>query len=379
MGKIHDQKNHDRSPVFGSDQGAERIASDAGDSARGFGVGQASSALRAGAGFDCGSNLAGGSPRLGSVPGTECSSDRVRASKCDLAGAPSVHREKVAAGTQKNGILNMNSKLKPLASAILNTGFKMKTLANAIQKGGQGKTFATCHLAFDGAARGLRVVVIDLDPQGNASHTLEHYASGLNSSQLYSGDVDLISSVFADRDNSGISLIGKDLGLANIEKMKTEDASASLRMQIEKLSEYFDLCLIDTPPFISNLLASALYASDYVMSPVEAETYSMQGIQAMVAVIQNMRVRGNPGLQFIGMFPNRVNYRDQRQLDNLASMRAAFKDLVMPFDCRSRGSFAEALGDQIPVWDIKKSAARVAAKEVRVMTQFVFEKMEVVQ
>ncbi|MCK9709849.1 ParA family protein [Pseudomonas syringae] len=257
--------------------------------------------------------------------------------------------------------------------------FKMKTLANAIQKGGQGKTFSTCHLAFDGAARGLRVVVIDLDPQGNASHTLAQYASGLNSSQMYSSDEALISAVFAGRENSGISLIQKDVGLARIEKMETEDAANALRMHIGHLSEYFDLCLIDTPPFISNLMASALYASDFVMSPVEPEPYSIQGMQLMVSVIQNIRARGNPDLQFLGMFPNRVNYRDERQVANLAGMREAFKDLVMPFDCRQRGSFAEALGDQKPVWDIKKSAARVAAKEVRAMTQYVFEKMEILQ
>ncbi|MGP5477604.1 ParA family protein [Pseudomonas helleri] len=254
----------------------------------------------------------------------------------------------------------------------------MKTLANAIQKGGQGKTFATCHLAFDGAARGLRVVVIDLDSQGNASYTLEPYDSGLNASQLFSDDENLVSSIFDGRDNSGISLIRKDFALANIEKMNGDVAAAALRMHISNLRKYFDICLIDTPPSISNLMASALFASDYVMSPVEAETYSIQGMQAMVAVIQNIRLRGNPNLKFIGMLPNRVNYRDERQLQNLAGMRAAFQDLVMPFDCRQRGSFAEAQGDQKPVWQIKKTAARVAAKEVRVMTQYVFEKMEIV-
>lgn len=256
---------------------------------------------------------------------------------------------------------------------------KMKTLANAIQKGGQGKTFATCHLAFDGAARGLRVVVIDLDPQGNASFTLEAHESGLSSSQLFTADEAVISATFAERDNSGISLICKDDGLANVEKMKVEDAVKALRAKVEQLSEYFDLCLIDTPPFISNLMVSALFTSDFVMSPVEPEPYSIQGMQKMVAVIQHVRSRGNPNLQFLGMLPNRVDTRNARQLDNLASMRAAFKDLVMPFDCRQRGSIGEALGDQKPVWQVKKTAARAAAKEVRVMTQYVFEKMEVAQ
>ena len=63
----------------------------------------------------------------------------------------------------------------------------MKTLVTAIQKGGQGKTFATCHPAFDFLERGLRVAVIDLDTQGNASFTLSQYQSGYAASQLFSG------------------------------------------------------------------------------------------------------------------------------------------------------------------------------------------------
>lgn len=362
MGNIHDQKNHDRGSVCGSNQGPKCLASDAGDSARGFGVGQIPKALRAGAGVDGGGYITVRAAGL-----AELSPERMRAGNGGSSSASSVHREKVGTGTQKYGILNMK--------------FKMKTLVNAIQKGGQGKTFATCHLAFDGAARGLRVVVIDLDPQGNASFTLQAYACGLSSSQLFTGDESLVSSIFKDRDNSGISLIRKDDLLANVEKMNVEDAAKALRTQVENLSKHFDICLIDTPPFISNLMVSALFASDFVMSPFEPEPYSIQGMQKMVSVIQNVRSRGNPDLKFIGMLPNRVDARNARQLENLAAIRAAkgFQGLVMPFDCRQRGSIGEALGDQIPVWQIKKTAARVAAKEVRVMTQYVFEKMEVVQ
>ena len=367
MGKIHDQKNHDRGAVCGRDEGLGRLTSNAGDSTRGTGAGESAVAVCAGAGVDSGSNITSGSSRMVGLPGTGGSAERLRAGNSNSAGSPSVHSEEMAAATgpQKNGNLNMT--------------FKMKTLANAIQKGGQGKTFTTCNLAFDGEVRGLRVVVLDLDPQGNASFTLAAHASGLFASQLFTADDSLIPSTFADRDNSGITLIQKDEGLANISKMEVEDAVSTLRSKVQQLSQYFDLCLIDTPPFISNLMVAALFASDYVMSPVEPEPYSIQGMHQMVGVIQQVRSRGNPGLTFLGMLPNRVDSRNGDQLANLAAMRTQFKDLVMPFECRSRKSFAKALGDQIPVWKIPKSAARVAAKEVRVMTQYVFEKMEVVQ
>ncbi len=362
MGKIHDQKNHDRGAVFGSDQGFECIASNAGDSARGIGARQTASAVCPGAAPYSRGNITSSSQGVGSVPGKELSASRVRACNGNPAGTSGIHSEKMGPGGQKTGILKM----------------KMKTLANAIQKGGQGKTMTTCHLAFDGERRGLRVVVIDLDPQGNASYTLEAHACGLSASQMFGESPDLVPSFFADRDNTGITLIRNDDGLANIEKLELEDAATLLRTHVDALAEFFDVCLIDTPPFLSNVMASALLSADFVMSPVEMEPYSLQGMEKMVAVIQNLR-EANPTLEFIGMLPNRYDKRIPRQVENMQILRDAYTDLVMPFDIRQRDSIAEALGNQMPVWKVKKTAARDATREVRVMTQYVFEKMEVIQ
>lgn len=362
MGMIHAQKKHDQGPVCGSNKGLERIGSDAGNSAWGAGTGQVASALRAGTPTDCRGDFTSRWQGVGSVRGKNRSSKRVRARNGNPAGTSGVHSEKVGSGEQKTGIIKM----------------KMKTLATAIQKGGQGKTMATCHLAFDGARRGLRVVVIDLDPQGNASYTLHPHACGLSASQMFDESPNLVPSFFTDRDNSGITLISNDDGLANIEKLELEDAATLLRIHVHALSEFFDVCLIDTPPFLSNVMASALLSADFVMSPVEMEPYSLQGMELMVAVIQNIR-EANPGLEFIGMLPNRYNAKIPRQVENMQILRADYTDLVMPFDIRQRDSIAEALGNQIPVWEVKKSAAREATKEVLVMTQYVFEKMEVIQ
>lgn len=362
MGMIHAQKNHDRGPVCGSNKGLERIGSDAGNSAWGAGTGQVASALRSGTPTDSRGDFTSRSQGVGRVRGQNLSAKRIRARNGNSAGTSGVHSEKVGPGEQKTGIVKM----------------KMKTLATAIQKGGQGKTMVTCHLAFDGARRGLRVVVIDLDPQGNASYTLEAHSCGLFASQMFDESPNLVPSFFADRDNTGITLIRNDDGLANIEKLELEDAATLLRTHVDALSEFFDVCLIDTPPFLSNVMASALLSADFVMSPVEMEPYSLQGMEKMVAVIQNLR-EANPALEFIGMLPNRYDKRIPRQVENMQILRSEYADLVMPFDIRQRDSIADALGNQIPVWKVKKTAARDATKEVRVMTQYVFEKMGVIQ
>jgi len=102
----------------------------------------------------------------------------------------------------------------------------MKTLVTAIQKGGQGKTFATCHLAFDFQERGLRVAVIDLDTQGNASWTLAGHDSGYPASRMFTAGGDELRAWFADREDDGLALIAADANLANLDKMELSGVSS---------------------------------------------------------------------------------------------------------------------------------------------------------
>ena len=229
----------------------------------------------------------------------------------------------------------------------------MKTLVTAIQKGGQGKTFATCHLAFDFQERGLRVAVIDLDTQGNASWTLGGHDSDYPASRLFTAGGDELRSWFTDREDDGLALI-------------------------EALGEFFDVCLIDTAPSLGVAMTAAVLAADYMLSPVEMEAYSLQGMKKMVAIIGNLR-KQNPKLRFLGMVPNKVDARKPRHVANLAALQQAYPQLVLPFSVGSRDSIAQALGEQMPVWKIKKTAARKATQEVRALADYVFTKMEIAQ
>lgn len=257
----------------------------------------------------------------------------------------------------------------------------MKTLVTAIQKGGQGKTFATCHLAFDFQERGLRVVVLDFDTQGNATWTLDAHAVGLQASELFDKKgPKRIKQVFGADGVApdGLAVIGADASLANLEKMTIPDAAKALQASIAALDEYFDVCLIDTAPSLGIAMTAAVLAAEYMLSPIELEAYSLQGMKKMVAVIGNLR-QANPKLRFLGMVPNKVDARKPRHVNNLAALKEAYPQLIMPFSVGARDSIAEALGEQMPVWRIKKTAARVAAKEVRAMADFVFKKMEIAQ
>jgi len=252
----------------------------------------------------------------------------------------------------------------------------MKTLVTAIQKGGQGKTFATCHLAFNFQERGLRVAVIDLDTQGNASWTLADHDSGYPASHMFTSSGDELRAWFAARENDGLALIVADASLANLDKMDLARAASALRTSIEALGEFFDVCLIDTAPSLGVAMTAAVLAADYMLSPVEMEAYSLQGMKKMVAVIGNLR-KQNPKLRFLGMVPNKVDARKPRHVSNLATLQQTYPKLILPFSVGARDSIAEALGERIPVWKIKKTAARKATQEVRALADYVYTKMEI--
>jgi len=259
----------------------------------------------------------------------------------------------------------------------------MRTLVVANQKGGVGKTSTLVHLAFDFLERGLKVVVIDLDTQANASYTLQPFRSGLVASELFT-DVPTGSwpqtGIDVTAPNSPrMTLIASDVGLANLEKMSLPEAGAKFRDAIKALdAQSFDACLIDTAPSLGVGMAAALLAADYVLSPVELEAYSIQGIKQMVTTIAHLR-KANPKLKFLGMVPSKVDARNPRHARHLEELERAYPQLLIPTGVGLRSSIADALASRVPVWKIRKTAARKATQEIRALAAHVFEKMEITQ
>jgi chromosome partitioning protein len=252
----------------------------------------------------------------------------------------------------------------------------MKTLVTANQKGGVGKTSTVVHLAFDFYERGMRVALIDLDTQGNASYTLQEFDAGFTASQMFDQREKDVKKCFSNLpDGPILSLITSDAPLADMEKRNLSDASGVFKSNIQALEQCgFDVVLIDTAPSLGVSMAAALYAADFVLSPIELEAYSIQGIKKMVTTIGNIR-KVNPKLQFLGMMPSTVDARNPRHRRHLDELHAAYPQLMIPFSIGLRSSIADALATCVPVWKIKKTAARKATQEVRGVANFVFEKI----
>lgn len=360
MGEI-DEKEANRGAVSDVPQGLGRRPANDRDSSGGAGGRQGSSEFREVLGFNQGGSVPSGVTGMDSVRKLE-SSAGVRTGYGSTTGTPGVHGQEVGAGSSKEKGNQVMS----------------HTMAVAQQKGGDGKTASVVHFAFDYFERGYRVAVVDLDTQGNASHTLEHYASGYAASAMFSDSADKLSKHFANLPEGPLlRLVASDKDLADMEELSFDDAAECFKANIEALkSAGFDVILIDNAPSLGTTLAASLYAADSVISPIKPEYYSIMGIKKMLTVIANVR-KINTKLQFMGMVPSMVDMRNPSHVQNLAELQEAYPKLMIPLSIGLRSSIADALADQMPVWKIKKTSARKAAQEMRALAAYAIEKMEI--
>lgn len=250
-----------------------------------------------------------------------------------------------------------------------NEGTHMKTVVVANGKGGVGKTADAAHIAFHSAEEGHKTVVIDLDT-GNLSKTMADFRLDAPASALF---LDVRPTVPAT--DKRIGLVHADRLLANLVYMPIEHALRNFPVNLRAFEEQgYDLCVIDTPASIGIATITALRTADAVISPVEMEAYSIEGIKDMMRVILGAR-QHNPKLQFLGIVPNRVDRRNPRQVKHLAQVQAAHAQLLAPVVVGLRTSVAEALAMGEPVWNSKKTAARAAGAEMHALGAHVLNKM----
>lgn len=180
------------------------------------------------------------------------------------------------------------------------------------QKGGVGKSTIAVHLAMALQERGDRVLFVELDPQGNASKTLEKAGgvAALQASQLFEEQQLTITP------NEGITLINADAKMADIERAPLTVMS-TFKDHLAALASQFDHCVIDTPPTLGLRMSAALIVANHVLSPIELEEYSIDGITKMLQTIFGVKLKWNPDLNFLGMLPNRFNSRSEDQKKTL--------------------------------------------------------------
>jgi chromosome partitioning protein len=193
-----------------------------------------------------------------------------------------------------------------------------KTFCIANQKGGVGKTTTAVNLAAGLVAQKQRVLLIDLDPQGNAT-----MGSGVDKANLENSVYQVLigmataaqTVLYAPTAGYSVMPANRDLAGAEVELVDLENREMRLKLALAELEDQFDFILIDCPPALSLLTLNGLCAADGVVVPMQCEYFALEGLSDLVNTIKQVHANLNPNLKIIGllrvMFDARVTLQQQ--------------------------------------------------------------------
>lgn len=217
----------------------------------------------------------------------------------------------------------------------------MICIAIANQKGGVGKTTSAINVGTALAATGQRVLLLDLDPQGNCSTGLGIGRADRDRStyDLLLGDVNL-EDVVAPTNIPGLEIVPAtvDLSGAEIELIEFEARTHRLASAIGRSEQRWDVVLMDCPPSLGLLTINAMVASDALLVPLQCEFFALEGLSQLLNTVERIRTRFNPGLSIIGvvltMYDRRNRLTDQVADDVRAVLGKVVFDTVIPRNVR---------------------------------------------
>ena len=239
-----------------------------------------------------------------------------------------------------------------------------KIIAVTNQKGGVGKTTTSVNLAASLAETGRRVLLVDLDAQGNATmgSGINKYEVTLTGYDLLMGHVDIRSAILK-ADAAGYDLLpgNADLTAAEVELMSKDDRERRLRASLSYVQNDYDLIMIDCPPSLNMLTINALAAAHGVLIPIQCEYYALEGLSALLDTIERVRAAVNPELRIEGLL--RTMYDARNRLANEVSMQlqSHFGGKVYRTIIPRNVRLAEAPSHGLPVLRYDKSSRGASA------------------
>ena len=240
------------------------------------------------------------------------------------------------------------------------------------QKGGVGKTTTAINLAFYLTKDGQRVLLVDFDPQGNATSGLGVEKTGLVHTILdVVSETAALSDVITKTNFKNLDLVPATAALANAEPGLAKAARRFVRLRdaVNSVAENYDYIIIDSPPSLGLLTVNGLIAAQYVLLPVQAEFYALEGLTQLLETMQLVRKQLNPTLELLGVLVTMMDGRTTLSAQVYEEVAKHFPGKVFETKIPRNVRLAEAPSHGLPAGAYDRfskgaKAYRAVAKEV---------------
>ena len=238
-----------------------------------------------------------------------------------------------------------------------------KIIAITNQKGGVGKTTTAVNLAASFSAVKRRTMLLDLDPQGNATmgSGIEKFSASLTSKEILLDAIKIEDAIY--KTTFGYDLIASNANLtsAEIRLMQIEDREYLLKRALKDIRNNYDYIFIDCPPALNILTVNALVAADSVLIPIQCEYYSLEGLAGLLSTIEHLQRTVNSNLKIEGLLRTMYDGRNRLTIEVSEQLEEHFVDKLYTTIIPRNVRLAEAPSHGLPAMFYDKNSQGAAA------------------